>query len=110
MPFFTLLPKGYFGGRVLLPEARRKLTKDEQERENQVKMQSERRGAWLYMGGPIKGFEDFEHVFIQRRQSHTTRKIIEDERASMLSVIAASHEVEAYIIDKELMEFFPEHI
>ena len=33
MPFFTLLPKGYFGGRVLLPEARRKLTKDEQEHE-----------------------------------------------------------------------------
>jgi len=28
----------------------------------------------------------------------------------MLSVIAASHEVEAYVIDKDLMEFFPERI
>jgi hypothetical protein len=88
------------------------MTKDELEHERQVLKQNERRGAWMYMGGPRAGgvVTDFEHVFVQRRQSKTTKMIEQNDRNSMLSVIANSDEVEAYIVDQALMDFFPEHI
>lgn len=53
---------------------------------------------------------DFEHVFIKRRFSRTTQKIIKKENSSMLSVIANSSEVEVFIIENSLLEFIPDTI
>ncbi len=54
-----------------------------------------RRGAWFAGGALANGkisqtqqaMGDFEHLFIKRRTSHTTQKIMKNDRSSMLSVV-----------------------
>eukprot|EP00347_Sterkiella_histriomuscorum_P011112 403373711 len=121
MVFFTLLPKAYFGGRVLLPVQNKKETDDERRNKPSVSEGPKRRGAWFAGGQQLKHSStnidnqvkqvlgDFEHLFIKRRYSMTTQKIMKNERSSMLSVIANSASVEVYLIDQQLLDFFPEH-
>ncbi|CDW86496.1 cyclic nucleotide-binding domain containing protein [Stylonychia lemnae] len=117
MIFFHLLPKSYFGGRVLLPVQNKKETEDERGTKS-APQENKRRGAWFAGGHQPKSTNesnmklvlggDFEHLFIKRRYSMTTQKIIKNDRSSMLS-IANSSSVEVYLIDQQLLEFFPEH-
>jgi len=77
MVFFNLLPKSYFGGRVLLPPQAKDLYDE----------QFKRRSGWVISSKGPTG--DFEHAFIKRRHSFTTQNILKDERNSMLSVVRA---------------------
>ena len=91
MVFFNLMPRSYFGGRVLLPVQQKKETLDEKGFKTSAHgaPEGKRRGAWFAGGATANGKNsvDFEHLFIKRRHSHTTQKILKNERTSMLSVV-----------------------